>query len=132
MNQAEFWVCDSSGSVRYGTSDALPTDESSALHDAFLSGRTQFWLSKARRAQVRPMQGSEQHYLVIVSHSRARELSPRQLEVAEYAAVGATIAEIGRQLRISPHTVRHHLKSVYRLLEVACRVELSAALGEAH
>ncbi|MBK6580131.1 MAG: hypothetical protein IPG17_28980 [Sandaracinaceae bacterium] len=59
----------------------------------------------------------------------AGELTPRQLEVCEYAASGATVDEIAAQLGISAGTVRTHLKTVYRNLDVANRVELARALG---
>ncbi len=55
-------------------------------------------------------------------------LSPRQYEIAEYAAAGATACEISRLLDISVHTVRQHLKEAYRRLQVCNRVELSHAL----
>lgn len=61
--------------------------------------------------------------------SRAKQvLSPRQYEVAEYAAAGATASEISELLQISVHTVRQHLKEAYRRLQVGNRVELSHAL----
>lgn len=55
-------------------------------------------------------------------------LTPRQREVAELASVGATAIQMAAHLSISPHTVRQHLKAVYRALGVANRVELAAAL----
>lgn len=73
--------------------------------------------------------GEAPRYLVALAPSRAFSLSPRQLEVAEYASVGATAPEIATELDISVHTVRHHLKSIYERLGVACRVELRAAMG---
>jgi DNA-binding CsgD family transcriptional regulator len=57
------------------------------------------------------------------------DLTPRQLEVCECAASGATVDEIAAHLHISPGTVRTHLKTVYRNLGVANRVELARALG---
>ncbi|MDH3728707.1 MAG: LuxR C-terminal-related transcriptional regulator [Myxococcales bacterium] len=61
--------------------------------------------------------------------SRAKQvLSPRQYEIAEYAAAGATASEISEILQISIHTVRQHLKEAYRRLQVGNRVELSHAL----
>jgi DNA-binding CsgD family transcriptional regulator len=56
-------------------------------------------------------------------------LTRRQLEISEYAAGGATVAEIARQVGISEHTVRTHLKAVYRQLGVANRVELALAVS---
>ncbi len=61
------------------------------------------------------------------SHAK-QVLSPRQYEIAEYAAAGATASEISRLLEISVHTVRQHLKEAYRRLQVGNRVELSHAL----
>jgi DNA-binding NarL/FixJ family response regulator len=57
-------------------------------------------------------------------------LSPRQHAVAELAACGATAPEIARELGIGPHTVRQHLKVVYRELEVGNRIELAERLAE--
>jgi DNA-binding CsgD family transcriptional regulator len=59
----------------------------------------------------------------------AAALTRRQLEVAEFAAGGATVAEIGRAVGVSAHTVRSHLKVVYRTLGVGNRVELALALA---
>lgn len=56
------------------------------------------------------------------------DLTPTQRQVAEYAAVGATVAEIARSLESAQETVRTHLREVYRRLDVANRVELARAL----
>ena len=58
-------------------------------------------------------------------------LTERQAEVADYAASGATIDEIATTLDVSPNTVKYHIKEIYDRLGIACRVELSDALGEA-
>lgn len=58
-------------------------------------------------------------------------LSPAQRQVAELAAAGATVAEIGRALAKSRDTVKSHLRSVYERLEVSSRVELARALKSA-
>jgi len=50
-------------------------------------------------------------------------LSRRELQVLQLVAAGADISSIGRQLLLSPHTVRNHLKGVYRKLGVRGRVE---------
>ncbi len=55
-------------------------------------------------------------------------LTPAQLEVAEYAASGATIKEIASALQRSPNTIRSHLKVVYEALWVGNRVELAKVL----
>ncbi|UJR84178.1 helix-turn-helix transcriptional regulator [Sandaracinus amylolyticus] len=79
--------------------------------------------------QLTPISGCEgDGYLVIVRPRRVSSLSRRQLEVAELAAVGATVREIGAALGISTNTVRQHLKAVYAELGVANRVELARAV----
>lgn len=55
-------------------------------------------------------------------------LTPAQRQVAEYAAVGATVDEIARAVHSRRETVRTHLREVYRRLNVANRVELFRAL----
>ena len=52
-------------------------------------------------------------------------LSDRQLQVAELAAVDATIEEIASHLDISPNTAKSHLKAAYRRLDVNSRLELT-------
>ena len=56
---------------------------------------------------------------------RETDLTSRQLEIAQHAALGATVGEIGVELRISPHTVRTHLRDIYRRLGISSRVELA-------
>ncbi len=51
-------------------------------------------------------------------------LSGREREVVELLANGARVVTIARQLQLSPHTVRNHLKSVFRKLNVHGQHEL--------
>lgn len=60
------------------------------------------------------------------------QMTPRQAEVSEYAASGATVHEIATHLGISIETVRSHLKAVYRNFGIANRVELARALSPGH
>ena len=55
-------------------------------------------------------------------------LSPREHEILERAATGASAPEIGRQLHISTATVKTHLRNVYGKLGVS---ERAAAVAEA-
>lgn len=56
-------------------------------------------------------------------------LSPRQQQIAQLATDGATSVEIAQILNISVHTVRQHIKEVYRRLEVGNRAELVQILA---
>lgn len=51
-------------------------------------------------------------------------LSTREQEVVDLLANGARVVTIARQLQLSPHTVRNHLKSVFRKLNVHGQHEL--------
>ena len=53
----------------------------------------------------------------------ASRLSPREREVLDLIATGATNREIGATLHLSPYTVKEHASSVYRKLDVRNRAE---------
>jgi DNA-binding NarL/FixJ family response regulator len=61
-----------------------------------------------------------------VSGERPAELSRRELEVLRGLATGATNAQIGQQLAISENTVRNHVHSLMRKLQVANRTDAVA------
>lgn len=92
-------------------------------------------VSRGALLVARPLQGSRLGWLVDVRRAQAilvapdAVLTPAQRTVAEYAVAGATVDEIARAVDASPETVRSHLKSVYRRLEVANRVELARLLA---
>ena len=86
----------------------------------------------SRETRIVEMNGGEgSGYLAAVGAAISTDialeetLTDRQLEVAEFAAEGATTCEIGRALGISPNTVKHHLKNVYERLGIGSRVELA-------
>jgi PAS domain S-box-containing protein len=51
-------------------------------------------------------------------HVELKALSPREREVLSYLVAGDRVPAIARHLHISPHTVRNHLKAIYRKLGV--------------
>jgi DNA-binding NarL/FixJ family response regulator len=62
------------------------------------------------------------------------QLSSRECEVLEMAALGLTNREIASRLYVTPHAIKFHLSSIYRKLGVANRTEaavtyLVAGLG---
>ena len=56
-------------------------------------------------------------------------LTPTELDVVTRATTGLSNSEIGKQMFISPGTVKTHLAHVYVKLNVANRTELTAALA---
>lgn len=130
MDAESAWLLDDAGRVLFST-------EPSARLPPFLRGELARLLGGAARELV--VEGGRARVLVehrgprrLVVFRRADDalerLSARQIEIAELAAAGATSREIASSLAISSHTVRQHLKDVYRLLGIGCRVELARAL----
>lgn len=56
------------------------------------------------------------------------DLSPRELQIAQTYAGGATYQKIADNLCIAPSTVRTHLATIYRKLEVSSKQELATQL----
>jgi DNA-binding CsgD family transcriptional regulator len=66
-----------------------------------------------------------------VTHAlRAMGLTRRQADVLELIWKGSTNAEVALALRISEHTVRHHLEDIYRRLGVRTRAAASHMVTE--
>lgn len=63
------------------------------------------------------------HLQQAVPAIRLGKLSVREREVLQMASAGLTNAEIARRLAVTVHTVKFHLASIYRKLEVSNRTE---------
>ena len=59
-----------------------------------------------------------------LEHPELAELSKREREVLALLVDGDRVPGIAEKLFISPHTVRNHLKSMFRKLEVSSQAEL--------
>jgi DNA-binding NarL/FixJ family response regulator len=59
------------------------------------------------------------------------DLTEREREVLELVAKGRSNAEISRQLRISPKTVRNHVSNVFAKLQVSDRAQAIVRAREA-
>jgi DNA-binding NarL/FixJ family response regulator len=60
---------------------------------------------------------------------QVKRLTRREFEVMQRVLIGDDVSAIGTVLYISPHTVRNHLKAIYRKLDVRSRVELVVRFG---
>jgi len=61
--------------------------------------------------------------------SPVENLSQRQIEILALVAVGATNDEIADKLCISPHTVKNHLHSIFKKINVPNRVQAALWAG---
>lgn len=64
------------------------------------------------------------------SRLAVERLSAREQQVLAEVARGASNKEVGHTLRVSPHTVGNHLRSIYRKLGVSGRHALLARLAQ--
>jgi len=79
-------------------------------------------LAELRQAAGRLLEGSPR--MRLEAHPEIETLSPREREVLEHIVSGHRVPTIARDLFISPHTVRNHLKSIFQKIGVGSQVEL--------
>jgi DNA-binding CsgD family transcriptional regulator len=114
------WIHLPGGAVRGLWLDAAGRDfddRDLALLD--LIGRQLQRLAEPRRPAPRDVRGS-----------RSPGLTERQAEILALAAIGRSNDEIGRELSISPYTVRTHLENAFARLEVHTRAAAVARAWE--
>ncbi|TDW98637.1 regulatory LuxR family protein [Kribbella sp. VKM Ac-2566] len=62
----------------------------------------------------------------------AYELSEREIQVTQYVARGLPTEKIAKELFLSPHTVRDHIKAIFEKTQVSSRGELVGKLFVEH
>jgi DNA-binding CsgD family transcriptional regulator len=82
------------------------------------------WAARAR-AELAAAEGGRTR----AAAAHEQPLTHKEGEVADLVAAGATNREAAAALFLSPRTVEHHLRQVYRKLGVRSRTELAAAYG---
>lgn len=110
--------------LRHGRASAV--DSLIAIHDVFERAGALHDAARVRRT-LRDAGHS------IRGHRVRQEayLTPAETRVVTRAVQGATAAQIGEELFLSPHTVVSHLRSVYRKLGLRSRRELTRWAEEA-
>ncbi|WP_455209725.1 response regulator [Kaarinaea lacus] len=58
-----------------------------------------------------------------VKDSDSPKLTPRESEILQYVAKGFSFTEVAKLINVSPHTVTHHIKNIYKKLAVCSRAE---------
>jgi DNA-binding NarL/FixJ family response regulator len=57
------------------------------------------------------------------TESETPRLTPRESEILQYVAKGFSFPEVAKLIKVSPHTVTHHIKNIYKKLAVCSRAE---------
>jgi DNA-binding NarL/FixJ family response regulator len=65
----------------------------------------------------------------VLPQEQAGKLSTREQEIVAALGSGQRVKEIAQELVISTHTVRNHLKAIYRKLNVSSQFELISMLA---
>ena len=91
---------------------------------------------------LRGLDGSVDQVAVVIEPAPASEVAPiiidaygltdREQQITTLIALGATTTDIADELFLSAHTVRDHVKTIFRKVEVTSRGELVAKLFAAH
>jgi DNA-binding NarL/FixJ family response regulator len=112
------------GATGYLLKDAMPPDFLAAIH-ALRAGESPISPSLARHLL--------KHYHDVAAPQTAADalqndqssegLTAREIDILERIASGSSIAEIAQRLFISTHTVKTHVKNIYRKLEAHSRLQ---------
>jgi DNA-binding NarL/FixJ family response regulator len=87
--------------------------------EAFQRLGTPAWAERARRELRAAGETARTH-----DPSTMEQLTPQELQIAHGVIEGATNREIAAQLFVSPRTVSHHLRSIFKKLGISSRAEL--------
>jgi len=109
------------GATGYLLKDSLPEDFNASIH-ALQAGESpispalaRLLLVRLRPAPAAPVEPA------VPEPAEGSPLSPRESTILEAIARGRSVPEIGEQLRISPLTVKTHVRNIYRKLEARSR-----------
>ena len=112
------------GATGYLLKDTSPQDFIAAIH-ALWAGASPISPSLARHLLKRyqtPPASPNGPVAAVEGNPGEVALTVRETEILERIAGGSSIVEIGQRLFISPHTVKTHVKNIYRKLEARSRV----------
>lgn len=110
------------GATGYLLKDSLPADFNATIH-ALRAGESPINPSLARLL-LRRYQKPEARPAPVASAAEPAEDSPlsrREIAILELVARGIGFAEVAERLFISPHTVKTHIKNIYRKLDAHSR-----------
>jgi DNA-binding CsgD family transcriptional regulator len=113
---------------RMGTREWAPADPRVQW---VLGGARHFQISAGDERSRLPSRGASASNDEDLAHSALLALPPRAREVCRRIVRGESTDEIAHALSLSPHTVRHYLRTIYTEFGVKNRAELYAAVSRA-
>jgi DNA-binding NarL/FixJ family response regulator len=121
------------GATGYLLKDAMPPDFLAAIH-ALRAGESPISPSLARHLlnRYRPVTEPQGGGDLAPSDAGGEGLTAREIDILERIASGASIAEIAQLLFLSTHTVKTHVKNIYRKLEAHSRVQAVSIAQRRH
>jgi len=100
-----------------------------ALSDEYIEKRYPDFIIRFKDYKARYYAGWFALYRAIAKNELPGALTVREREIAELAADGLRNSEIAKELFVSEHTVRAHLRSIYQKLDIDRRAKLVKALN---
>lgn len=110
------------GATGYLLKDTMPPDFLAAIH-ALRAGESPISPSLARHLLKHYHDLSEPATGASPDAQSGEGLTAREIDILQRIASGSSVAEIAQRLFISTHTVKTHVKNIYRKLEAHSRIE---------
>jgi DNA-binding NarL/FixJ family response regulator len=110
------------GATGYLLKDAMPPDFLAAIH-AVRAGESPISPSLARHLLKQYQHVPEAPRDDQAGGAGGEGLTPREIHILRCIAGGSSIAEIAQRLFLSTHTVKTHVKNIYRKLEAHSRMQ---------
>jgi DNA-binding NarL/FixJ family response regulator len=121
------------GATGYLLKDAMPPDFLAAIH-ALRAGESPISPSLARHLlnHYHPAPERPPEAKTAPGDPASEGLTAREIDILERIAGGSSIAEIAERIFISTHTVKTHVKNIYRKLEAHSRVQAVSIAQRRH
>jgi DNA-binding NarL/FixJ family response regulator len=121
------------GATGYLLKDAMPPDFLAAIH-ALRAGESPISPSLARHLlnHYHPAPERPPEAKTPAGDPASEGLTAREIDILERIAGGSSIAEIAERIFISTHTVKTHVKNIYRKLEAHSRVQAVSIAQRRH
>ncbi|MCH2109367.1 MAG: LuxR C-terminal-related transcriptional regulator [Polyangiaceae bacterium] len=97
--------------------------------DSLATAQTDQVILQSRHAGASTLDLDSSNRIGELPEEKAKRLSSRELEIVQALSSGQRVKDIAQELIISTHTVRNHLKAIYRKLNVRSQFELISLMA---